>query len=227
MKRTAIKILASILGMALLIGCLNKDTQPKKKDADSYYYIVMLDGTGSYLYHEKAKRSTIQILKNTPGIKKIVIRWISEDSISDKNSIASGEFEEISVENPFNMLGKKLKKKLALNANIKKDGIIKEILNAPSPKAPRTDIYGALAAATARFEGVEPLKPVLILFTDMQDNTRKKYYKINLNGAKVKIMDFQVGNDIDKIKNYWSQYLIKHGASSVEFKYIDNVKGGA
>jgi len=225
MRRKSLLLIVIIA--TLFYGCINKEIQSKNREAEFIYLLIMLDGTGSYEYVEKAKRSAAYILRDMPGIKRVALRWITDNSILDKNSIAAAEFlDEVSIKNPFNLQGKNLKKQANVINMQKKEKLIKVLLNAPSPKSPRTDIYGALAAASARFEGIEPLKPVLILFTDMQDNVRKRNYKINLHGAAVKIMDFQIGDDLDKIKAYWSKFLMSHGASSVEFKYLDDPKGG-
>jgi hypothetical protein len=63
---------------------------------------------------------------------------------------------------------------------------------------------------------------MVVLMTDMDDNM-KKSYPVDLRGAAVKILDYQVGNASDDArKTSWQRYLAEHGASGVEFLHIDD-----
>lgn len=183
--------------------------------------VVYVDGTGSYTYLEKAKATIVKFISGLPGGSKVYVRWISEDSLSDKNAIVSAILP--GMNKPKNSFDLKERQRYALSR--KKDAQIKVqmgqvIAAAASPRAKMTDIYGALYGAGIRFSANPGLAPVLVLLTDMSDNV-KKDYTVSLAGAEVMVMDFQVGSDDAKVRASWTEYLTKAGAQDVRFLGLD------
>lgn len=192
-------------------------------EADPITCVVALDGTGSYKYMDKAKQTTMNIAQKLPGNSKMYVRWITDDSLSDKSGAVTAELPNTSKPmNPFDTKGKvRHKKALVKSAKIRKQ-LLMSIDRLKSPRAPMTDICGALYAAGVRFNSKAESKPVLILLTDMDDNVGLcGKYKTNLNGAIVKIMDFQAGQNDEKVREHWQSFLKEHGAESVEFMPVD------
>lgn len=204
-------------------ACTGKKIDIEQKTVEPAVCVIMIDGTRSYEYLDKAKDTVKKVIAGLPSGSKIYIRWITENSRADKNAIASAQFVKIVKQrNAFDM---REKQRFAMSiAKVKKQRqeIFEALSGAVSPRSMRTDIYGALAAASARFEGNSDMKPLLVLLTDMNDNINKTDLSISLNNAIVRILNFQVGQDDEQLKSYWKDYLLSKGAIKVDFAYLDD-----
>lgn len=211
------------LTLAVLSGCTTRQGSAASAKAvePPVCAVIAVDGTGSYEYLEKAKATIVKVIQGLPAGSKVYVRWITEDSVSDKNAIVSAVLPDMGK--PKNTFDLKERQRYAIMqkkaAQIKAQ-IDKVITAAVSPKAKMTDIYGALYSAGIRFSANPNLTPVLILLTDMDDNV-KKAYPVALCDAAVMIMDFQVGTDDAKVRTTWTEYLTKAGAQSVQFMSLD------
>lgn len=228
---TNTKILIAALFITLLIsGCgkTEKVEKNSKKDVlkwgkDPVVCVIGIDGSGSYNNIEKAKNTVQSIIKTLPGESKVFVRWITGNSINDNNSIFSIILEKEKVNNnPYaSEKQKKEVKKTNDYSKAVKDSINLLITDSKFPKSNKTDIYGFLAAATERFKNND-MKPVLIILSDMKDNTNKKYNNIDLTHSKVMVLDYQSDqNSIDN-KDIWSNKLTEFGAENVEFRTPDD-----
>lgn len=192
--------------------------------------VVLIDGSASYEYLDKAKVTTLNYLNHLPAKSKIYIRWITENSISDQASIISYMVPE-SPAKPANNLSNKAKRKYVTRMKrIKafKQNIYRKILDAKSPQSPRTDIWGALFAASERLNGGTNMDKKLILLTDMIDNVRLEKRvadQIKFESASVEVLDYQVipGSKENGRKEYWDKKLAAFGAVSVNFSHIDEI----
>lgn len=207
----------------LSAGCKGQSIKNEKVKREPIVCVIAIDGTRSYKYTDKAKHTTMKIIESLSGNAKVYVRWITEDSTSDKNAIVTVILPDISKpKDPFNT-----KAKERYNASIiKLQNAIKQsskvIMAANNPNARRTDIYGALYASSVRFASNTNSKKVLILLTDMDDNVgNANMYKFNLENVSVKIMDFQTGIGDDQRRERWQKYLTNLGAVSVDFVPID------
>ncbi|MBI5410306.1 MAG: VWA domain-containing protein [Nitrospirae bacterium] len=223
------KIIFVLLGLYLLTsltGCKGASTEAaaQKASEPATVCVVAIDGTGSYAYLPKAKGTVRKVIQSLPAGSKVYVRWITEDSVSDKYSIVSAVLPEAvsKSKNAFDLKSKKKVKIAAIQDRQIREQISKIVDEVKSPKALRTDIYGGLYAASVRFQSNPSMRPILILLTDMDDNARKSdAYMVNLSMAEVKVMDFQAGPDDVVRRQEWEAYLKAKGAESVSFLTID------
>lgn len=224
-----ISVVLCVISMTVLLaGCGEKPVKARPKAPEPVACVIMIDGTGSYEHIDKAKATARKVIAGLPPGSKVYVRWITENSQSDKSGIISAQLP--TIEKPKNSFDMREKQRYAATvAKIKKQRqeIFETLSGAVSPKATRTDIYGALAAASMRFEGNGGMKSMLVLMTDMDDNVRKEDLDVILNNASVRILDFQVGQNDAELKTYWRKYLSSRGAGKVDFAYLDDpYKGG-
>jgi len=186
--------------------------------------VINIDGTGSYNYLEKAKNTALNIINTLPSQSRIYIRWISENSILDKNNIISAILPGVKTSSSNPYISQKTKdnidKQKELNNKLKQE-TIESLISAKSPKANKTDIYGCLAAASERFKNHSDKKAFLILMSDMKDNVGRKFNNYMLNGVEVLILDFQSDDNSFEAKEKWTEELLEKGASNVSFAEID------
>lgn len=216
------KYIFAFLALILMLtsGC---DLMKQRAEVKPLICVIAIDGTGSYKYLDRAKYIVIDVVNSLPDKSKIYVRWITGDSNSDNASMVSAIIPATKKKNnPFDQKGKRM----AEIANAKKIRIIKQVIkvinDAKSPDAGRTDIYGTIYAASERFNNNPDSPLLLILITDMDDNAGNKgKYTIDLVGAEVKILGYQVGTNAEGYKQMWNDYLIGVGAGNVEFQHID------
>lgn len=190
---------------------------------DPVVCVIGIDGSGSYSNIEKAKNTVQSIIKTLPGESKVFVRWITGNSINDNNSIFSLILKKEKVNNnPYaSEKQKKEVKKTNDYSKAVKDSINLLITHSKFPKSNKTDIYGFLAAATERFKNND-MKPVLIILSDMKDNTNKKYNNIDLTDSKVMVLDYQSDQYSIDNKDMWNNKLNEYGAEDVEFRTPDD-----
>lgn len=215
-------ILAGFILMLFLIsGCgLRKGPVEEVKPL---VCVIAIDGTGSYKYLDRAKQIVIDVVNALPDKSKIYVRWITQDSNSDMTSIVATVIPETKKNtNPFDQKGRRLAE-ISRGRKIRiVNQVSKVIHDATSPNAGRTDIYGTVFAASERFSNNPDTHPLLILLTDMDDNVgSKEKYTIDLDGADVMILGYQVGPKAEGQKKFWKDYLIGVGAGNVVFQHID------
>ncbi|MEW6418374.1 MAG: hypothetical protein AB1480_09670 [Nitrospirota bacterium] len=221
MKNPLIIILMIFFSTISAIGCDFKKSRAESAEVKPVVCVINIDRTGSYQFLNKAKEITINIIKRLPDGSRVYVRWITEDSNSDRASIVSAIIPDTRrPKNPFDVKAKEMHKVLmAKKLHIQRQ-IINAINSAKSPMARRTDIYGALYAAGERFGNASDMPPLLILLSDMEDNVGNQY-SINLKGADVRILGYQVSSKEEGRKRKWSEYLRSAGASNVRFSHID------
>jgi hypothetical protein len=218
-----ISIFLIIVSLITLSGCKGKESSSKNPEMEPLVCVISIDGTGSYKYLDKAKQIVTNLIQRQQGCNKIYVRWITEDSTSDSNAVASAAFPDTAKpKNPFDVKEKRRYEILLVKDRQIRQQVIRTIINAESPEANRTDIYGALYAAGERFISNSDMYPVLIILSDMEDNVGKKeQYSVNLNGADVIILGYQVSSEEEGRKQRWAEYLSSIGAGSVSFSHID------
>lgn len=219
MKQIAIFLI--IVSLTVLSGCKGKESITKNQQIEPLVCVIAIDGTRSYRFLSKAKEITINVVKRLPDGSRVYVRWITEDSNSDKASIVSATIPDTRrPKNPFDVKAKEMRKVMMA----KKLHILRQIINAinsaKSPMARKTDIYGALYAAGERFSNAPDMPHLLILLSDMEDNAGNQY-SINLNSADVWILGYQVSSKEEGRKRKWTEYLTSVGASKVKFNHID------
>ena len=216
------KYIFTVLVLILLLssGC---GLKKQHEEVQPLVCVIAIDGTGSYKYLDNAKNIVMDVVNALPDKSKLYVRWITQDSNSDSASIVSAIIPVTKKKiNPFDQKGKRLAE-ISKGRKIKIMNQVTKVINgAKSPKAGRTDIYGTIYAASERFSSNPDSLPLLILLTDMDDNVgNKEKYTIDLGGADVKILGYQVGPNADGYKKMWSDYLISVGAGEVDFQHID------
>jgi hypothetical protein len=230
--KTIIRIFALVnfilLFAFLFEGCLDtSDASATSSVKNSYlgtYYMIMIDGTGSYKFVPKAKETVKNnFIAQLNSHDKILVRWLTENSVSDQCSICSAVIPSVPTsENPFDV---NAKRQVAIGNNrieaLKKQ-LLTKIDSAESPRSSRTDIYGALFAASERFASNPDFKPVLVLLTDMRDNVKRNFRNIQLSGCDVQVLDYQVDPNEDGRKEFWTDTLKHIGAQNVRFAHIDD-----
>ncbi len=213
-----------ITAFILLSGCIGKKDDPVvNTEIEPFVCVILIDGTGSYKYLDRARDIVVNIIQTQYNCRKLYVRWITEDSNSDQCSIVSAVFPDTSnPKNPFDVKEKRRHKILLEQDRQIRHKVMRTIIDAKSPEAIRTDIYGAIYAAGERFISNSDMHPVLIILSDMEDNVGlKDRYAINLNGADVIILGYQVSSNEEGKKQRWTEYLSGIGAGSVTFSHID------
>ncbi|MCX7698036.1 MAG: hypothetical protein N2114_01025 [Candidatus Goldbacteria bacterium] len=185
--------------------------------------MFLIDGSLSYKSTDKAKESLKNIIMKDNSCVKIYVRWISDDSYLDKNIITSQALNDVNkINNPFGIKAKKIKEKLIKENEVTKKNIINAVNSSKSPNSQLTDIYGALMASSVRFMREPNLKPMLYIFSDLEDDANKKnHYEIKLNGVTVYVMDFQTNNNSEFLKNHWTRFFKNAGAQTVDIMHLD------
>ncbi|HQG79206.1 MAG TPA: hypothetical protein PK564_02600 [bacterium] len=214
-----------ILTMSFLIICLTSlfAWANPRKEPHSAQCIFLIDGSQSYKYLDKAKDTLMNTIITDNSCVKIYVRWISDDSYLDKNSITSAMLNDVNkINNPFSITAKRQKAKLMRENEEIKRNIINTVKNSKSPNSPITDIYGALMASSARFSREPNLKSKLFIFSDLEDDAKKENkYTINLLNTNVYVMDFQSNEESEVLKRYWINFFKKAGAMSVDIRHMD------
>ena len=227
-RRFTLVFLLIVTVAGLLAGCGQKQARTKPPVPEPVACVIMIDGTGSYEHLDKAKHTARKVIAELPAGSRVYVRWITENSQSDRRGIVSTQLPRIEKpKNSFDLREKQRYTTAVTRIRKQRQEIFDALSAAASPRAMRTDIYGALAAASVRFDGSIEMKPLLIMMTDMVDNVRNSHIEVNLKNARVKILDFQVGSNDAELKSNWRQYLSSHGASGVDFAHLDDpYKGG-
>lgn len=188
--------------------------------------VVFIDGTGSYKYLDRGKKVAISLLNSLPPESKVFVRWITEDSYSDKASIISLLLPPVpSAPSALNQRAKDAYSDFIARRQRFYSKAAATINTAVSPHAMKTDIWGALYAASERFDSNPNLEPLLVLMTDMDDNVGRSFDAFSLKGVKTEIMAYQVDPHVkgNSRKKQWGGILKQLGVSSVEFKHMDEI----
>lgn len=216
----------SILLLSLAtLGCSGgKTASGKKVEIPKVCCVISIDGSASYEHLEQAKATVLRAIVGLQDSSKVYVRFITEDSMNDKAGIVSFIIppEPVKPANTFNVQAKNRYLATAARYAAMKRKIGGIIGNAPSPRAGHTDIYGALLAASVRFENSEGMAPLIIMLTDMLNNV-KTYSNadIDLRGAAVWVLNYESSPEGQKVKNFWTDYCVQHGAEEVLFLPMD------
>ena len=172
---------------------------------------IALDGTASYEHLTESKKAAIRALEETPARSKVYVRWITGNSAADAAAIASGHISE-GASNPYQSGDKEqaAKKRLA-----------QAIADATFPEAGQTDLEGLLWAAEQRFQNHPKLDHRLILASDLAGNAGRDFHEVDLSGASVKVLGFEVDPDEPKREARWKNTFRQAGADTVSVHYLD------
>ncbi|MGV8080939.1 MAG: hypothetical protein AB2L22_12895 [Syntrophales bacterium] len=186
--------------------------------------IFGLDDTGSYGLRAKGVEVGNMILDGLKDGDVFYARRITDKSFHDSASIFRLEVPVVgnAPTNRFNRVARGTwEKKIQQARAIKTQA--KGILSRLKPvKAPRTDIWGFLAACEARFlaeEGGSVAAKKIIIASDMKDNVKRKVH-LDLQGADILIVGFESGADPEatqKLQAAWIDSLLKAKAGNVRF----------
>ena len=217
-----------------LVSSINCELNPVNKKKNNQRTDVMsrqvctifIDGSKSYKYLNKAKRTALYKILSLPPGSKVYVRWITDDSYTDGCSIHSFivPHPPAKIKNPF--ANPKIKKgykiELLKYKQVWKKVALK-IQKAQSPYSSYTDIMGALLVASKRFRYNPDYQPSLIMLTDMDDNAQKKYDNIDLKNAQVQILDYQVDSKQNERQEIWVNRFTSLGASAIKFAFLDDI----
>lgn len=186
--------------------------------------IFGLDDTGSYGLRAKGVQVGNMILDGLRDGDVLYARRITNKSFHDSASIFRLEVPVVgsAPTNRFNRVARRAWEKRIQQARTVK-AQAKGILSGLKPvKAPRTDIWGFLAACEARFlaeEGGSATAKRIIIASDMKDNVKRKVH-LDLQGADILIVGFESGVDPEatqKLQAAWIDSLLKANAGNVRF----------
>jgi hypothetical protein len=220
MKNYLILILITIF-LLPSIGCEFKKTKLESAEVKPLACFIAIDGTGSYRFMNKAKEIVINIIRGLPDGSHVYVRWITDDSVSDRAAIVSAIIPDTKKPiNPFDVKARELHKALTAKKIQIQRQIINVVMNAKSPRSERTDIYGTIYAAAERFNNVPDMPHLLILLSDMEDNVGNQY-SVNLKDTDIRILGYQVSSKEEGRKKKWVDYFSSIGARNVRFSHID------
>lgn len=195
--------------------------------AAGHLFILGIDESGSYVLRDQTMYIVKKFIINEmqPG-DTLYARRITDESYPDipKNLLLpkAVRLPELGPEpkNRFDPSAKKKYIKAQRRINLIKKKMIVHIQNRKPLNAPKTDIYGFLAACADRLAYSRQYSETLILiFSDMQDNCRR-YMKLDLSGARVVILAFQKEVDpakTKKLREKWIKTFKEMSAKDVTF----------
>lgn len=216
----------SILSVLLLSCGYLKHEDMETTHNDPIVCVILFDGTGSFEYIEKSKRTAASLIRELPGGTTIYLRWILAESVSDNPTIMSALIpaEPRQPSNPFATAAQHEYKTKMQKVNAVRDRIINTINELELPNARRTDIMGAIFASTRRFRNNPDTKRVLFILSDMGENVWGNYPNTDLTGIHVRVLDFQIEpGDDGSLEKWWNDWFTDHGAESIEFYLLDDV----
>jgi len=191
--------------------------------AEKRVVVFGIDETGSYSFRNKAISIANRIISDLQPGDIFYARRITEKSYIDSCTIFRLEIPEIGTP-PKNKFDKRAR--YSWNKKLRKMSLLKtravNILTKLRPvKAPKTDIWGFIAAAADRIhaEYGSDSRLVVIITSDMKDNCHRET-TLDLKGAEVMIAGFESGENpkrAQKIKADWIKSLKRCNASSIKF----------
>ena len=205
----------------------DKNNQGQKSNVNiPQLSVVLLDGTSSYRYLAKAKRTALNKLMKLPHGSKVYVRWVTNESYGDENSIVSFIIPQKPIKNKNPFANPKTKRNYKIKMakyQLTWKRIAIQIQKAQSPNSNATDIMGALLAASKRFKNNSDYNPLLIMLTDLDGNVNHSYDNIDLKNTVVKILDYQVDSRQNKRQEFWVNKFKELGASDIKFVFIDDI----
>jgi len=186
--------------------------------------IYGIDETGSYAFRAQSISIARDIIKDLEPGDVFYIRRITEKSYDDSCAIFRLEIPAVvdQVRNKFDKKARYQRRRMLHNVELIKARAAKIISEVKPVKAPRTDIWGFLAAAADRIVYDRKRQDVdikIVIASDMQDNCRLKA-EIDLQGADIIIAGFESGSDptkAQKMKAAWQKKLEEKKAGTVSF----------
>ncbi len=186
--------------------------------------IYGIDETGSYAFRAQAISIAAEIIRLLEPGDIFYVRRITEKSYDDRCAIFRLEIPRVmeQVSNRFNKRARLRRRRMLRRVEQVKARAIKVLAGVKPVKAPKTDIWGFLAAAADRiaYDCRQPGTEVkIVIASDMRDNCHLDP-KIDFRGAEVIIAGFESGDDpvkARKIKLGWQEKLQKKQAGAVSF----------
>lgn len=212
-------LLKMVVGILMVLGMA--------AGAEGRVLVFGLDETGSYDFRLRAMAIAKNLIDDLEPGDVFFFRLITDKSYSDSCAVLRLPIPQVPPM-PANAMDVRAKnavrRQFAAIKNLKAKA--KAILDGiGTVKAPRTDIFGFLAAASDRIkeEGGTAAEAVIVIASDMQDNCRVKVSP-NLFQAEVVIAGFQSGDDPIKaarLKADWEKALKSCEAADVRFVPTD------
>jgi hypothetical protein len=190
-------------------------------------FILGIDESGSYVLRDQTMSIVKKfIIKEMQLGDTLFARRITDESYPDipKNLLLPKAviLPELDPEpkNRFDPSAKKKYIEAQRRINLIKKKMIVHIQNQKPLDAPKTDIYGFLAACAERLAYSQQYTEKFILIaSDMKDNCRRQM-KLDLAGARVMILAFQKETDpakTKKLREQWIRTLKEMSAKDVTF----------
>jgi len=187
--------------------------------------IYGIDETGSYAFRAQANSIARDIIKVLEPGDVLYVRRITEKSYNDSCAIFRLEIPAVvaPVSNKFDKKARYRRRQMLRKVELIKARAAKVISEVKPVKAPRTDIWGFLAAAADRIaydrNHQKDVDVKIVIASDMQDNCHLNP-SMDLQEAQVIIAGFESGSDPEKackIKTAWQKKLKDKKAGSVSF----------
>lgn len=186
--------------------------------------IYGIDETGSYAFRAQANSIAREIIKVLEPGDVLYIRRITEKSYDDSCAIFRLEIPAVvaPVSNKFDKKARYRRRQMLRKVELIKAKAAKFISEVKPVNAPRTDIWGFLAAAADRIaydRNQQDVDVKIVIASDMQDNCHLNP-SMDLQGAEVIIAGFESGSDPEKackIKTAWQKKLKDKKAGPVSF----------
>jgi hypothetical protein len=181
-----------------------------------------LDETGSYTFRSKAIDIAAGVIAEMQPGDVLYVRRITDRSYDDSSAVFRLEIPDIGQPpaNRFNARERaawdqSLRQVAALKAKA-----IQALRGLESKKVRKTDLWGFVVAAADRVKMERTgTPPLIIICSDMQDNTNRKM-SVDLSRAEIIVAGFESGDDprkAAKAKEEWNKALAACNVSNVSF----------
>lgn len=185
--------------------------------------VAGLDRTGSYALAAAGRRQVAEVILRfaCPG-DVWYVRWISNDSYSDRNAILTLRLPALPAasSNPFDRRSRLARdRQLARLTQAKRAAAARLMKLDPAPVI-HTDIWGFLAKAAVLLASVPgQVERVIILASDLSDTLNRRV-PLDLAGGHVYVAAFQSGQDpaaAMKLRAFWEKTLAEAGVVGTTF----------
>lgn len=193
--------------------------------AEARVVVMGIDETGSYDFRMRALAVARNLIDELEPGDVLFVRLITHKSYSDSCAVLRLPIPQVPPMPANHMdLRAKNEARRQLAAILKLKARAKAILDGLKPvKAPNTDIFGFLAAASDRIgsEGGAAAEPVIVIASDMADNCRVNI-RPDLHQAAVIVAGYQSGDDpvkAAKLKNDWEK-ILKEKCRAAQVRFV-------
>jgi hypothetical protein len=212
-----LKSLLAVTIMSFALGRAGADEQMCQR-----VFYTLLDLSGSYeAYRAKALEDLKRLVANLRASDCFILKSIGQESWSDKNTLLVLRLPVSS--RPIDPGHQRMLMKMKTQAISRLEAL------KAAPKAPYTDFWCSVFAASQAIQNSAAEKH-LLSYTDLLDNRRRKEcQQIRLEGVSVTVSLIPHGNDpaaFDKRIGMWAKVFKDAGASQVQFFDTDGLAVG-